>query len=81
MLAGDGTICRQTPAVGALLDQYSAMAMEGPLLCNVRFPTDGPGYVDDPTGSVSRSAAKQVGPPCQVCKHHPACSRLFISIR
>ena len=53
--------CKQTPAVDSLPDQYSAMAMEGPLLCNIRYPTNGPGYVDDPTGSVNRSASKRVG--------------------
>ena len=58
--AGDGHICQETPAVEDLVNQYSLTAMEGPLL----YPTNAPGYVDDPTGSVARSAAKQVTISC-----------------
>ena len=58
--AGDGHTCQETPAVEDLVNQYSITAMEGPLLCDVLYPTNAPGYVDDPTGSVARSAAKQV---------------------
>ncbi|CAK0739538.1 hypothetical protein CVIRNUC_001174 [Coccomyxa viridis] len=59
--SGDGHTCQETPAVEDLVNQYSLTAMEGPLLCDVLYPTNAPGYVDDPTGSVARSAAKQGG--------------------
>ena len=62
--AGDGHTCQETPAVEDLVNQYSLTAMEGPLLCDVLYPTNAPGYVDDPTGSVARSAAKQVTISC-----------------
>ena len=62
--AGDGHTCQETPAVEDLVNQYSLTAMEGPLLCDVLYPTNAPGYVDDPTGSVARSAAKQVTMIC-----------------
>ena len=60
VFVGDGQSCHKTPALDDLTDQYTEQALQGPLLCNIRFPTDGPGYIDDPTGSVNHSAAKQV---------------------
>ena len=43
-----------------LVNQYTTRALQGPLLCNIKYPHDAPAYIDDPTGSVNRSAAKQV---------------------
>ena len=62
--AGDGHTCQESPAVEDLVNQYSNTALEGPLLCDVTYPTDAPGYLDDPTGSIIHSAAKQVAIEC-----------------
>ncbi|CAL8463534.1 g3068 [Coccomyxa elongata] len=55
---GDGSTCKATPAVAQLESEYSAEATQGPLICDIKYPMDAPGFVYDPTGSIQKDAFK-----------------------
>lgn len=41
-----------------LESEYSAEATQGPLICDITYPMDAPGFVYDPTGSIQKDAFK-----------------------
>ena len=41
-----------------LENDYSAEATQGPLICDIKYPMDAPGFVYDPTGSIQKDAFK-----------------------
>lgn len=65
-LAGDGATCTPTPQVQQLEDQYATEATQGPLICDIRYPINAPGFQYDPTGALEMdnfASGKQVRSP------------------
>ena len=56
-------MCTATPQLGQLQDSYTTDGVQGPLMCDMAYPTVGPGVIYDPTGSttkINESAGGQV---------------------
>lgn len=46
------------PVIWQAVCDKMACASQGPLICDIRYPTTAPGFVYDPTGSIERNAYK-----------------------
>ena len=56
-------MCTATPQLGQLQESYTDNGVQGPLICDMAYPTVGPGVIYDPTGSttkINESAGGQV---------------------
>ena len=63
----------QTPFVQALPETYTSEATQGPLLCDIAYPMDAPGYAHDPTANpadVGLAATLWHQGPSQFAQHH-----------
>lgn len=62
-VAGDGTTCTPTPLIAQLPSLYTDVADQGPLVCDIPYPMNAPGFNYDPTGALQDdvfSTGKQV---------------------
>lgn len=68
-----GSCSLQTPSVQALPETYTSEATQGPLLCDIAYPMDAPGYAHDPTANpadVSLAAALRHQGPNEAARPH-----------
>eukprot|EP00884_Botryococcus_braunii_P015420 jgi/Botrbrau1/2561/Bobra.0079s0047.1 len=58
--AGDGSSCTPTAAIQQLRSQYTDVADQGPLICDIPYPMFAPGFQYDPTGALQRDSYESV---------------------
>ncbi|KAK9815739.1 hypothetical protein WJX72_008765 [[Myrmecia] bisecta] len=89
---GNGqTSCTPTAALSQLDAAYTPDAQQGPLICDVKYPETAPGFLYDPTGSVSRDGSNRdfgrgsIGyvdtlTQCEIaCETAPGCNSIVYS--
>eukprot|EP00891_Asterochloris_glomerata_P005372 jgi/Astpho2/5372/fgenesh1_pg.00075_%23_44_t len=83
---GDGIrSCTPTAALQALPESYTSEATQGPLLCDIAYPMDAPGYAHDPTANPADAGIGSVSPVTSVqqcmiaCETAPGCTNIAFS--